>query len=355
VAKKITLLVGTKKGLYILRGDAGRGSWACEGPEFAPAEIHHAAYDPRDGSMFAAVNQTWGGSRIEVSRDMGKTWKTTKNPAFPEGTDRTFSKTWHIEPGHEKTPNVVWAGTEPAALFKSEDRGETWSIVKSLDDQPSRAKWVPGFGGMGLHSIAIDAKDPKKMMVGISVGGVYRSEDSGTTWVQDNKVDGAPSERPDVFYCIHKLLAHPVESGVRFMRVHEEVYWRDPGETTWRFSTPGLPSNFGFAAAIHPRDTSTAYCIPLDGMKRTASPFGIGVYRTTDKGKTWDRLDKGLPEGAPMESVREGMHNDRLDPMGLYFGTANGDVWASKNEGESWSRIAQYLPYVTSVHAATVE
>src|SRR5207248_698944 len=167
-------------------------------------------------------------------------------------------------------------------------------------------------------------------------------------WVQDNKVDGAPSERPDVFYCIHKLLAHPVESGLRFMRVHEEVYWRDPGETTWRFSTPGLPSNFGFAAAIHPRDTSTAYCIPLDGMKRTASPFGIGVYRTTDKGKSWDRLDKGLPEGAPMESVREGMHNDRLDPMGLYFGTANGDVWASKNEGDSWSRIAQYLPDVTT-------
>jgi len=355
VAKKVTLLVGTKKGLYILRGDAGRGSWACEGPAFAPAEIHHAAYDARDGSMFAAVNQTWGGSRIEVSRDMGKTWKTTKNPAFPEGTDRTFSKTWHIEPGHSKTPNVVWAGTEPAALFKSEDRGETWSIVKSLDDQPSRAKWVPGFGGMGLHSIAIDAKDPKKMMVGISVGGVYRTEDGGTTWVQDNKVNGAPSERPDVFYCIHKLLAHPEESDVRFMRVHEEVYWRDPGQTTWQFSTTGLPSNFGFAAAMHPRNPSTAYCIPLDGMRRTAAPFGIGVYRTTDKGKTWDRLDKGLPEGAPLESVREGMHNDRLDPMGLYFGTANGDVWASKTEGESWSRIAQYLPYVTSVHAATIE
>src|SRR5438093_3732532 len=123
--------------------------------------------------MYAAVNSTWGGSRIEISRDMGKTWKTSKNPAFPEGSDRTFYQTWHIEPGHPQTPNVVWAGTEPAALFKSEDRGETWSIVQSLDDQPTRAKWVPGFGGMGLHSIAIDAKDPKRMSVGISVGGVY--------------------------------------------------------------------------------------------------------------------------------------------------------------------------------------
>jgi hypothetical protein len=355
MAKKVTLLVGTKKGLYVLRGDSGRGSWACEGPEFAPAPIHHAAYDPRDGSMYAAVNSTWGGARIEHSRDMGKTWTTSKNPAFPEGSDRTFFQTWHIEPGHVKTPNVLWAGVEPAALFKSEDRGETWSIVKSLDDQPSRAKWVPGFGGMGLHSIAIDAKDPKKMMVGISVGGVYRTEDGGATWVQDNKVDGAPSERPDAFYCIHKLLAHPEESGLRFMRVHEEVYWRDPGETAWRFSTQGLPSNFGFAAAMHPRERSTAYVIPLDGMKRTATPFGIGVYRTKDKGKSWDRLDKGLPDGAPLESVREGMHNDRLDPLGLYFGTANGDVWASTDEGESWKRIAQYLPYVTSVHAATIE
>jgi photosystem II stability/assembly factor-like uncharacterized protein len=182
---------------------------------------------------------------------------------------------------------------------------------------------------------------------------VYTSTDGGATWAQDNAVSGG--ERPDVFMCIHKLLAHPEVSGVRFMRVHEEVYWRDPGETTWRFSTPGLPSNFGFAAAIHPRDQKTAYVIPLDGMRRTASPFGIGVYRTRDKGKTWERLDKGLPEGAPLESVREGMHNDRLDPMGLYFGTANGDVWASTDEGESWKRIAQYLPYVTSVHAATID
>jgi hypothetical protein len=353
MAKKVALLVGTKKGLYILRGDGGRGSWACEGPEFAPAPIHHAAYDPRDGSMYAAVNSTWGGSRIEYSRDMGKTWQTSKNPAFPEGSDRTFFQTWHIEPGHTKTPNVVWAGIEPAALFKSEDRGETWSIVKSLDDQPSRAKWVPGFGGMGLHSIAIDAVDPNKMSVGISVGGVYTTTDGGATWSQDNTTTGG--ERPDVFYCIHKLLAHPEVSGLRFMRVHLEVYWREPDEKSWQFRTTGLPTNFGFAAAIHPRDRSTAYVIPLDDTKRTATPFGIAVYRTSDRGKSWQRLDKGLPPGAALESVREGMSTDRLDPLGIYFGTANGDVYASRDEGGSWTRIAQYLPYVTSVHAATID
>ena len=355
MAKKMAILVGTKKGLYVLRGDTNRQKWEVEGPQWAPAPIHHATYDPRDGSMYAAVNQTWGGSRIEHSRDLGKTWTTASNPKFPEGSDRTFSQTWHIEPGHPATPNVMWAGTEPAALFKSEDRGESWSILQSLDDQPTRAKWVPGFGGMGLHSIAIDAKDPKRMSVGISVGGVYTTTDGGKTWTQDNKKTGGDSERPDVVYCIHKLLAHPVESGLRFMRVHEEVYWRDPSETTWRHSTTGLPTNFGFAAAMHPRDTRTAYVIPLDGMTRAATPFGIGVYRTQDKGKSWQKLEKGLPHGAPLETLREGMHNDELDPMGLYFGTANGDVWASRDEGETWARIAQYLPYVTSVHAATIE
>src|SRR2546430_2533128 len=241
MARKVTVLVGTKKGLYIRRGDANRQKFEVDGPRWAPAPTHHATYDPRDGSMYAAVNQTWGGSRIEHSRDMGKTWTTSSNPKFPEGSDRTFSQTWHIEPGHQATPNVIWAGTEPAALFKSEDRGESWSIVQSLDDQPTRAKWVPGFGGMGLHSIAIDAKDPKKMQVGISVGGVYTTTDGGATWAQENTVSGA--ERPDVFMCIHKLLAHPEASGVRLMRVHAGGYRRDPGETPLRCSTPGLPPN----------------------------------------------------------------------------------------------------------------
>jgi hypothetical protein len=154
--------------------------------------------------------------------------------------------------------------------------------------------------------------------------------------------------------CIHKLLAHPKVSGVRFMRVHQEVYWRDPGETTWTFRTPGLPSDFGFSAAIHPQDPKTAWCIPLDGMKRTAKEPGIAVFKTSDRGATWQRQDTGLPKDAPLESLREGMHTDLFDDVGVYFGTANGDVYASLNEGKSWDRIAQYLPYVTSVHAATL-
>jgi len=213
---------------------------------------------------------------------------------------------------------------------------------------------------MGLHSIAIDAADPNKMQVGISVGGVYTTTDGGASWVRDNAQVGAPkpangdTPRPDVFGCIHKLLAHPKTSGVRFMRVHLEVYWRDPGETKWTYRTEGLPTHFGFAAAIHPTDAKTAWCIPLHDAKRTAEG-GIAVYKTTDKGATWARHDAGLPKGAPLESLREGMDNDDFDEVGVYFGTANGDVYASRDEGKSWDRIAQYLPYVTSVHAATLE
>jgi hypothetical protein len=367
MAKTVRLIVGTKKGLFQIQSDADRKKWTVlEGPYGAPAPIHHASYDPRDGSMYAAINSTWGGARLEYSRDMGKTWTAAKGPAFPAGSDRTFFQTWHIEPGHAKTPNVIWAGTEPAALFKSEDRGETWTLNTALDDQPSRKEWVPGFGGMGLHSIAIDAADPMFMQVGISVGGVYTTKDGGESWVRDNAQTGAPQvpegtaagtevpyARPDVFGCIHKLLAHPTTPGVRFMRVHLEVYWRDPGETKWTYRTQGLPTHFGFAAAIHPKDPKTAWCIPLHDVKRTAVD-GVAVYKTTDRGATWVRHDAGLPKGAPLESLREGMDNDEFDDVGVYFGTANGDVYASRDEGKTWDRIAQYLPYVTSVHAATL-
>src|SRR2546421_500929 len=255
MAKSAMLLVGTKKGLYTMRSD-DRRKWSVDGPYGAPAPIHHATFDPRDQSMYAAINSTWGGARIEYSRDLGKTWTASKTPGFPAGSDRTFYQTWHIEPGHAKTPNVVWAGTEPAALWKSVDRGETWTLNQALDDQPSRAKWVPGFGGMGL------------------------------------------------------------------------------------------PTSLGFSAAIHPNDPETAWCIPLHDLKRTCVEPGIAVFKATDRAATWTRNDAGLPKGAPLESLREAMHNDLFDDVGVYFGTANGDVYASLDEGKRWDRIAQYLPYV---------
>lgn len=353
----VALLVGTRKGLYIFRADESRERWEADGPYAERTPVYHATFDPRDGtSIYLAANATWGGPRIEVSRDRGRSWNAVANPAFPASGDRTFARTWHIEPGHPKEPDVMWAGTEPAALFRSDDRGESWSLARSLDDHPTRSQWTPGFGGMGLHSIAIDAADPRRMSVGVSVGGVYTTTDGGDTWSPDN--EGIEYLFPDppagsVEHCIHKLLAHPDRAGLRFMKVHEHVYWREREATAWRQVTAGLPHAFGFAAALHPHDDATAYVIPLDARQRLAPPPGIAVWRTRDRGLTWERKATGLPP-APLEVLREGLSTDRLDPVGLYFGTANGEVWASRDEGDSWSSVARYLPYVLSVHAATI-
>jgi hypothetical protein len=384
-AKKVALLVGTKKGAYIFRSGAARSRWTTEGPLFSGEPVHHMAFDPRDGeSMYAACNLTWGGPKIRVSRDLGKTWEVVSNPAFPKGKIATsnawvqgedwpkpltaelvFRRTWHIEPGHASQPNVMWAGIEPAALFRSDDKGRTWTEVASLTDHPTRSQWSPGGGGLMVHSIAVDAADPKLMQVGISSAGVFETKDGGKTWAARNQ--GIPSpmdprKDPEVGYCVHHLVAHPVAAGVRFQQNHFGVVWLGNGQARWRESSAGLPDAslqydkhaYGFAAAIHPHDPSGGYVIPLDGRTRTAPDPGIAVYGTRDGGKTWHRQARGLPKGARAEVMREGMTTDRMDPAGVYFGTQGGEVWGSADEGKTWDRIAAYLPPVMSVSAATI-
>lgn len=188
MARSVLVLLGTKKGTYVFRSGAARERWRAEGPYQAGQPVYHVAFDPRDGqSLFAGVNATWGGPRVEISRDLGKTWKPGKNPAFPAGDDRTFSRTWHIEAGHAKEPDVMWLGTEPAALFKSTDRGETWQSVRGLNDHPDTKYWQPGGGGLGMHSIAVDAGDPKRLTIGISSAGVYETADGGKSWTRHNE------------------------------------------------------------------------------------------------------------------------------------------------------------------------
>ena len=189
MVRGVMVLLGTKKGVYAFRSGEARERWKLEGPHFpGQGPVYHVAFDPRDGrSLFAAVNMSWGGPRIEISRDLGKTWKPGANPAFPTGDSRTFSRTWHIEPGHTSDPTVMWAGIEPAALFKSTDRGETWESVRALNDHPETRYWSPGGGGLGLHSIAVDAADPKRLAIGISSGGVYETADGGRTWTRANE------------------------------------------------------------------------------------------------------------------------------------------------------------------------
>ena len=361
MAKSVALLIGTKKGLFILRSGAGRTRWRSDGPHFAGEPVYHASHDPRDGaSLYVAVNMSWGGPRIEVSRDLGKTWKTAANPAFPAGSDMSFTKTWHIEPGHAATPEVVWAGVDHGALFRSDDRGMTWTIVKGLTDHPTQKLWGPGGAGtINLHSIAVDAVDPKRLAIGISSGGVYETRDGGKTWTPRNAgltTDTyAPGVKMEAGQCVHHVVAHPKAGGVRFMQAHEGIWWWNEAKTRWDTGgDTGRPANYGFAAAIHPHDEDTAYAFPLDWPQRMTNVLGAAVYRTRDRGKTWKRFATGLPKGAPMEVMREGLATDRLDPAGVYFGTNAGEVWASRDEGRSWERVAAYLPPVLSVGTATL-
>lgn len=382
MARGVALLVGTKKGLYIFRSSGARSRWKREGPHFPGEPVYHAVFDARDGrSLYAACNWTWGGPKIRVSRDLGKTWTVTANPAFrPDAvvkvfqhvkdpvtgewtskattTTLSFKRTWHIEPGHPAQPNVVWAGVEPAALFRSDDRGESWQEVTALTEHPSREKWEPGGGGLGLHSIALDPADPRRLTIAISAGGAFETSDGGGSWRPANagtRADFLPgAASPEVGQCVHHLVAHPTAPGVRFQQNHCGVYWREDGDARWQDRSAGLPSEYGFAAAIHPHDSETAYVIPLESKLRHAAPPGIAVYRTRDRGKTWARLARGLPRGASLEVMREGLTADRLDPVGLYFGATNGEVWASRDEGRAWEQVAAYLPPVLSVTAVTI-
>ena len=351
MTRSVMVLVGTKKGAYRFKSGASRERWRMVGQDFAGQPVYHVAFDPRDGqSLFAAINATWGGPRIEVSRDLGASWKTAKNPEFPTDSPLTFSRTWHIEPGHASDPRVVWCGTEPAALFRSEDYGMTWEGVPGLNDHPERAHWSPGGGGLGLHSIAIDAVDPRSMMIGISAAGVYESTDGGVSWASANRgskaVLPAAGETSDLGRCVHHLVAHPAVGGARFQQNHVGTYFA--GGSGWRNVTKGLPGDFGFAAAIHPRDPATAYVFPLEVPMRMSGAAG-GVYRTTDGGKRWSRRAGGLPPGGRYEVMREGLATDRLDPAGVYFGTTSGELWGSADGGRSWSLIAEHLPAILSV------
>lgn len=362
-ARKVAILVGTKKGGYIFRSGADRSKWRADGPHFAGGPVYHMAYDGRDGrSIWAAINSTWGGPRIERSLDLGKTWKTVRNPIFREDMGMTLKRTWHIEPGHPDDPDVMWAGTEPAGLFRTRDGGEYWETIDGLNRHPTRDRWEPGGGGLGLHSIAIDKGDAKHMGIGISAGGAYETRDGGVTWRPWNDAVHAkhlpPSARgePTVGQCVHKLLA-TAAPGEFFMRNHERIYWRGPKDKKWVETTEGLPTDYGFAGAVHPHDAKTAYVIPLDPRMRMSMPEktdgGLAVYRTTDRGKTWKRLDRGLPKAMNAEVMREGMSLDGLDEPAIYFGTQGGELWASADAGKSFERVAQYLPPILSVSTAT--
>ncbi len=353
------LCVGTKKGLVLFLSK-DRKRWTMRGPFLEGKEINHAVLDGRSGTIYATANDSWFGSEIAFSSDLGKTWKTArKNPAFTKKSGLKLDRIWHIEPGRKSEPGTLYAGTAPAALFCSKDGGETWRETKSLSQHPTRSRWHPGAGGLCLHSIALDPENPKRMFVGISAVGVFRTEDGGKTWEPANKGTRAefmPVKYPEYGQCVHKLLLSPSDPSMLFQQNHCGVYRSGDGGRTWQEITKGLPSDFGFPLAIHPREPQTIYVIPLKGAEFRCPPENkLRVFRSRDGGKFWKALAKGLPQKNAFTGVyREGMAMDDLDPAGIYFGTNNGKLFGSADEGDTWAVIADNLPPVTSVGAAAI-
>jgi len=357
--KHVLLLAGTKKGLFLFTS-IDRASWELSGPFHAGREINHAIHDFRSGLIYATVNDAWFGCEVVRSPDLGKSWLSAdRNPAFGEKSDLKLERIWHIEPGRPSETDVLYAGVAPSALFRSGDGGKTWSEVSTLTAHPTRSRWHPGAGGLCLHSIVLDPENPLRMFVGISAVGVFRSDDAGKSWQLANRGTRAeflPEKLPEFGQCVHKLLLADSSRSLLFQQNHCGVYRSDNAGESWMEITSGLPSDFGFPLAIHPRQPETIYVIPLQGAEFRCPPDGkLRVFRSRNGGESWQALTEGLPQKEAFVGIyREGMSTDSLDPVGIYFGTNTGKIFASNDEGDSWRVLADNLPPIYSISAAVI-
>ncbi|HWD17887.1 MAG TPA: exo-alpha-sialidase [Verrucomicrobiae bacterium] len=356
MSAKICLIVGTKKGLFLLTS-ADRRQWEWSGPFARGREVNHAVFDPRTRRIYATSNDAWFGCETIWSPDLGKTWENAqRNPSFPESSGTKLDRLWHIEPGRASEPGVLYMGVAPAALFRTTDGGANWDEMTALSQHPTRARWHPGAGGLCLHSIVIDHTNPQRLFVGISAVGVFRTEDGGQTWETANRGTRAefmPDKYPEYGQCVHKLLL-ACDGQTLFQQNHCGMYRSGDGGRHWDEITPGLPSDFGFPLALHPRDPKTLFVLPLQGAEfRTPPEQKLRVFRSRDTGQSWQALGKGLPQENVFAGVyREGMASDSLEPAGVYFGTNTGHLYGSSDEGESWSLVANTLPPIYSVSVA---
>jgi hypothetical protein len=347
----VRLLVGTRKGLFQLQSD-DRRSWSLEGPSLEGWDILHALVDPRDGTLYTAANTYPYGGTVQRSKDMGETWERAEEIGLPEETGLKLEKTWHLRPGRDA--GELWLGAAPGALLRSSDGGATFETVMSLTQHETRDRWQPGAGGMCCHSIQLDPADPQRMYAAISAAGSFRTDDGAETWIPVNKsvaADFMPEKYPEVGQCVHKLLVHPAQPERLWQQNHCGVYRSDDRGDNWeRLDGNGLPSGFGFPIMVHPRDADTAWVIPEQAdLNRVTAEGRLGVYRTTDAGESWELTANGLPDQAWTGVLREASSFDGLDPVGIYFGTQGGSVWASANEGDEWVEAASNLPPILSV------
>ncbi len=353
----LVILAGTRKGLFLLRGDEGRRAWKLEGPLLPGWEVMHALVDSRDGVIHACTQSMVYGPTVHRSSDGGRTWQRAEQIGLPEESGLKLERIWHLRPGREDEPGRLWLGGTPGALLRSDDGGQSWEAVAGVLEHPTRERWQPGAGGMCCHSIQLDPADPQRMYVAISAAGSFRTDDGGETWTPANRNVAAeflPDPYPEVGQCVHKLLLHPARRERLWQQNHCGVYRSDDSGETWeRLDGNGLPSGFGFPIMIHPRDPDTAWVVPEEGAENRVTCGGrLGVYQTRDAGASWELTVNGLPERAWLAVLREASATDRLDPAGLYFGTQSGSVFVSPDEGESWVAAAEQLPPVLSVEVA---
>jgi serine/threonine protein kinase/photosystem II stability/assembly factor-like uncharacterized protein len=356
------LLVGTTKGAFILRSNMQRGRWDVGGPYFHGHNVYALAYDSRNGRhrIWASTQSYWG-TFLRSSDDFGKSWTNPQQAPirFPSDTGVSLKNIWQIVLGPREQPDVLYCGVEPAALFQSVDAGETWTLNRGLFDHPHRTRWMPSNGGLALHTVVLDPSNDQRMYIAISSGGVYRTDDGGQTWTARNKGVRAtfmPNHYPEFGQCVHKITMHPAHPERLFLQNHWGLYRSDDCAESWTDIANGIPSDFGFAILVHPGRPDWVYVVPVESDEfRCACEGRLRVYRTRNAGASWEPLMRGLPQKGAYETVlRDGLVSDSLDPVGLYFGTRSGQLFASLDEGRSWEKVVDGMPSIVCVRAAVI-
>ena len=368
---KVRVLVGTKKGAFVLNADGKRDKWDVSGPFFGGWEMYHIKASPVDPNrIYASQSTSWFGQLIQRSNDGGKTWEPVENKFVYDGVPGThqwydgtphpweFKRVWHLEPSLTDA-ETVYAGVEDAAIFRSTDGAKSWQEMSGLRKHGTGPQWTPGAGGMCLHTIILDPKDPKRMFIAISAAGAFRTDDSGETWKAINqglRSNHIPDPTAEVGHCVHHVAMHSAKPKRLYMQKHWDVMRSDDAGDSWQEVSGNLPTDFGFVIDVHAHEPDTIYVVPIKSDSEHYPPDAkLRVYRSRSAGNEWEALGNGLPqENCYVNVLRDAMAVDSLDKCGIYFGTTGGQVYVSPDAGDNWSPIVRDLPAVLSVEVQTL-